>query len=273
MTAMELAKLEKHASSIKASALEMVARVKGDHWGGGLSVAEILTALYFAVMKVDPKNPKLPDRDRLIFSKGHCANILYAALVERGFASKEILEQYYAEGTLLTGHPTKDCMPGVEVSTGSLGHGLAMGAGMAWAAKYDRKSYRVFVVMSDGECDEGSTWESILVAGHLKIDNLVAIVDYNKIQSFGTTKEVLDLEPFQQKWQAFNWSVREVDGHSLKELIKVLSAVPFEKGKPSVIIAHTVKGKGVPEYENTLASHYKIPDQEPLLKAARRFKT
>src|SRR3989344_1134612 len=168
----DLNELKERSRAIRKSLLEMAARVKSAHIGGGLSVIDILTALYFSVLKIDPKNPLDPDRDRLIFSKGHCAAALYATLVERGFAPKSVLNDYFANGKLLTGHPTKNCLPGVEVSTGSLGHGLPMGLGMAYAAKQDSKSFKVFVVMSDGECDEGSTWEAALFAAHHKLDNV-----------------------------------------------------------------------------------------------------
>lgn len=260
----DLEQLKKHASRIRQSMIKTVVKAKGAHLGGGLSSVEILTALYFSVMNIDPVNPKKADRDRLIFSKGHCANALYVTLVERGFAPDSILDDYYADGKLLTGHPTRDCMPGVEVSTGALGHGLSMGAGMAWAAKHDRKPYRVFVVLSDGECDEGSTWEAALSAGHYKLDNLIAVIDYNKIQSLGRTSEVLDLEPFREKWEAFGWTVKEIDGHNFEEFLKTFRDLPFAPARPSVVIAHTVKGKGVPALENTLVSHYTAPSPDML---------
>lgn len=264
MFQVEISKLERHAKHIRKNMIGMVSRVKGAHLGGGLSVVEILTTLYFSVLKVDPQNPKKTDRDRLIFSKGHCANALYATLVERGFAPSSALNDYYANGKLLTGHPTRDCLPGVEVSTGSLGHGLPMGVGMAWTARYDGQPHRIFAVLSDGECDEGSTWEAIHSAGHHKLDNLVAVVDYNKIQSLGRTSEILELEPFKAKWEVFNWQVREVNGHSIEELLQVFENLPFAKGHPSVVIAHTIKGKGLPGLEDTLASHYQVPSAQEL---------
>ncbi|MBI2624446.1 transketolase [Candidatus Parcubacteria bacterium] len=264
MTPARLKTLEHHARNIRRQTLTMTSRVKAAHTGGSLSVADILTVLYFQILRLNPKRPHDPSRDRLLFSKGHAAAALYATLAERGFFSPKMLDGFYRNGTLLTGHPTRNCLPGVEVTSGSLGHGLAMGAGLAWAAKLDRKPYRTFAILSDGECDEGSVWEAILAAGHRRLDNLIAIIDYNKLQSFGTTKEVLDLEPFKAKWAAFRWTVREVDGHDLTALTTLLSRVPFRKGRPSAIIAHTIKGKGVSFYENTLKSHYQPLDEQQL---------
>ena len=252
--------LEQHAQNIRRNVIKMAVRAKSAHLGGVLSIVEILTVLYFQILKIDPQAAHDPDRDRLIFSKGHAGLALYAALVERGFAAEEILETFYKDDTMLTAHPTKDCMPGVETTTGSLGHGLPLGTGLAWAAKHDNQPFRTFVLMSDGECDGGSTWESILFAGHHQMDNLIAVVDYNKIQGFGRTAEVLNLEPFVKKWESFNWAVQEVDGHDLAKLQEVLSQVPFQTGKPSVVIAHTIKGKGT-SLEDTLDSHYKIPPE------------
>ncbi len=256
--------LKQHARNIRRQTLAMISRVKGAHTGSSLSVVEILAVLYFRILRINPKNPHDSNRDRLLFSKGHAAAALYTTLAERGFFAPRILEGFYGNGTLLTGHPTRDCLPGVEISAGSLGHGLSIGTGLAWAVRQDGKRCRTFVVMSDGECDEGSTWEAALAAGHHHLDNLVAIVDYNKIQSFGTTKAVLDLEPFKAKWAAFQWAVREVDGHDMTALTTLLSHVPFRKGRPSAIIAHTIKGKGVPFYENTLKSHYQPLDEQQL---------
>ena len=262
----------RHALSMRRNMVKMVSRVKGAHLGGGLSIVEILVALYFGVLKIDPANPEAPDRDRIILSKGHCANALYAVLVERGFAPESILETYFTNGTMLTGHPTKGCVPGVEVSTGALGHGLSIGAGMAFSAKYDKKNHRVFVLLSDGECDEGSTWEAAMSAGARKLDNLVAIVDYNKIQSLGATKDILDLEPFKKKWESFGFSAVEVNGHDFGALLKVFNRLPLKSGRPSVIIAHTVKGKGIPHLENTVKSHYVPPTAEELEAVLRELR-
>lgn len=240
----------------------MTNRAKSSHVGSSLSMAELLAVLYAKVLRVKPDDPDWSERDRFILSKGHGCAALYAVLAESGFFPLEWLETFYLNGSRLAGHATHSQVPGVEISTGSLGHGLSIATGMALAAQRDKKTYRVFCLLSDGECDEGSTWEPILFAAHHKLDNLVAMVDYNKIQSLGTVREVLDLEPFADKWRAFNWAVREVDGHNADEVETVLSSVPFEAGRPSCIVAHTVKGKGVSFMENLLLWHYRSPQKE-----------
>lgn len=252
-------KLAKVARAARLAILSMMLKSRGAHIGGCFSSVEILVALYFKVMRIFPKRPNDLARDRFILSKGHGVAALYAVLAEHGFFPKKLLATYCMEGSKLPGHASRGLVPGVEASTGSLGHGLSMGAGMALAAKRDGKQYRTFVLMSDGECDEGSTWEAILFAGHHQLDNLVAIVDYNKWQSFGRTKEVANLEPFVQKWKDFRWAARECNGHDFGALTRALGRVPFQKGKPSVLIAHTVKGKGWSAIEDTLKSHYLPP--------------
>ena len=254
------------ANSIRIRTLKMVHKANASHIGSCLSMADILAVLYGQILNIDPDNPNLPERDRFILSKGHATAILYAVLAEKGFFPLDWLETYCQDGSLLTGHVSHE-VPGVEVSTGSLGHGLPIGCGMALAAKGDRQAHRVFVLLSDGELDEGSNWEAILFAAHHHLDNLVAIVDYNKIQSFGTVQEVLNLEPLADKWRAFNWAVREIDGHNLQEISDCLNQVPFESGKPNVVIAHTIKGKGISFMENQLAWHYKSPKTEQLSQA------
>lgn len=225
-------------------------------------MADLLAVLYGKVLRVDPLQPNWPDRDRFILSKGHACAAYYVVLAEVGFFPIDWLETFYQNGSCLPGHATHTNAPGVEVSTGSLGHGLSIATGMALAAKRDGKSYRVFCLLSDGECDEGSTWEPILFSSQHGLDNLIAIVDYNKIQSLGSVKEVMDLEPFGDKWCAFGWAVREIDGHNLTEIDATLSEVPFEVGHPSCVIAHTVKGKGVSFMENKLLWHYRSPQGE-----------
>lgn len=257
---------QKLATRIRAHALRMVHKANASHIGTCLSMADLLAVLYTSVLRVDPANPKWPARDRFILSKGHGAAIVYAVLAERGFFPTEHLDTYCQDGSELTGH-IHHTVPGVEVSTGSLGHGLSIGCGMALAAKSGQQSWRVFVMLSDGELDEGSNWEPILFAPHHRLDNVIAIVDNNKIQSFGTVKEVLDLDPLADKWPAFGWAVREIDGHDLGQIENALAATPFEQGKPSVIIAHTVKGKGVSFMEDTLTWHYRSPNQEQLAQA------
>jgi transketolase len=258
---------EHKARNIRKSILQMVSRAKAAHVGGALSVADLLAVLYFDVLKIDPAQPHWEDRDRLIFSKGHAVAALYATLAERGFVSKETLANYYANGSKLGGHSVRDSVPGIECSTGSLGHGLAMGVGMAIAGRNDGKSHRVFVIVSDGECDEGSTWEAAMFASQMKLDNLVVVVDYNRWQGFGKTDEVVNLEPFREKWQSFGWETREINGHDHGEIFQALSGVPFRRGKPSALIAHTTKGKGVSFMEGRFEWHYLSPNEQQLKNA------
>ncbi|MFH0863467.1 MAG: transketolase [Candidatus Gottesmanbacteria bacterium] len=261
-----------HAKTIRQNIIKMIADAKAAHIGGALSVVDILTVLYFDILKINPQRLKDPFRDRLIFSKGHAASALYATLAQRGFFSKRMLKTYFANGSKMPGHPVKNCVPGIEVSTGSLGHGLSMGLGIALSAKLDRQKYKTYVIMSEGDCDEGSTWEAAMMASHLYLDNLIAIIDYNKIQAFGKSTEVLNLEPLKDKWQAFGWGVREIDGHNYQEIEKVMKSVPFKKGKPNLIIAHTIKGKGISFMEDKLEWHYRYPDQLQLEKALAELK-
>ncbi|MBI2278854.1 MAG: transketolase [Candidatus Brennerbacteria bacterium] len=263
--------LQSVARTVRQLVLDMVTQSKSAHLGSSFSVVDILVALYFNAMRVFLKNPKHPNRDRLLLSKGHAGAALYAVLGVREFFNVKLLKKYLRNGTALAGHASQAAVPGVELFTGSLGHGLPIGTGMAFAGKLDKKSYRVFVVMSDGECDEGSNWEAILFAGHHQLDNLVAVVDYNKWQSFGRTKDILDLEPFAKKWRDFGWNVKECNGHDFKALTKAFAKIPFAKGKPSVLIAHTVKGRGLP-YENELRSHYNSPTEEEYRLAKERIK-
>ena len=263
----DLTALAALARRIRAHTLRMVHRAKASHVGSCLSMTDLLAVLYGSTLRVDPTRPDWGDRDRFVLSKGHGAAALYATLAERAFFPLDWLDTYGADGTRLAGHISHYGMPGVEVSTGSLGHGLSLAAGMALAGRHDQRPYRVFALLSDGECDEGSNWEAILFAPHHRLENLVAIVDYNKIQSFGSVREVLDLEPLAAKWQAFGWSVREIDGHDLGQIHGALAAVPFEPHKPSALIAHTVKGKGVRFMEDQLDWHYKSPNAEELNRA------
>ncbi|MEW6250689.1 MAG: transketolase [Planctomycetota bacterium] len=255
------------ARRVRAHALRMVHRADASHIGTALSMADLLAVLYTGVLRIDPARPDWPDRDRLIVSKGHGAAALYAVLAESGFFPPALLDTYCADGSPLAGHVTRHGVPGVDFSTGSLGHGLAVACGMALAGRRDGRPYRVFALLSDGECDEGSTWEAALFAPHHRLDNLTAFVDYNKIQSFGSVSEVLELEPLAAKWATFNWAVREVDGHDHAAVRAALAAVPFEPGRPSALIAHTVKGKGVSFMERNLAWHYKSPNAEQLARA------
>lgn len=255
----EVERLRKLAHRIRYHTLLMTHRAKSSHIGSSFSMAELLAVLYGKVLRVDPTYPAWPDRDRFVLSKGHGCAALYGTLAECGFFPSEWLDTFNQNGSRLAGHVTHTHVPGVEVSTGSLGHGLPIACGMALVGKRDRRPYRVFAVLSDGECDEGSTWEAILFAAHHHLDNLVVVVDYNKMQALGRTTEVLDLEPFGDKWRAFGWAVREIDGHNLGEIEDALSTIPFEPGQPSCIIAHTIKGKGVSFMEDKLLWHYRSP--------------
>lgn len=254
------------ARSIRSHTLKMVHRANASHVGSCFSMADILAVLYSSVLRVDPSNLEAEDRDRFILSKGHSTAILYAVLAEKGFFPLDWLDTYCQDGSKLTGHASH-YVPGVEASTGSLGHGLPIGCGMALAGKRENRSYRVFVMLSDGELDEGSNWEAFLFAPHHHLDNLTVIIDYNKIQSFGTVKDILDLDPLVDKFKAFNWAVREINGHNFAEIEAALNSLPLESNRPTCIIAHTIKGKGVSFMENQLAWHYKSPNQEQLEQA------
>lgn len=252
------------ARKIRVRVLEMTHRAKSSHVGSCFSAMELLVVLYAKVLRVDPTDPQWPERDRFLLSKGHACAALYAILAESGFFPVEWLDDFYLDGSRLPGHVTHTGVPGVEASTGSLGHGLSIACGMALAAKRDQTPIRVFALLSDGECDEGSTWEAAMFASHHGIDNLIAIVDYNKIQSLGTVDEVLKLDPLADKWKAFGWSVAEINGHDLREIEGVLNSLPRHAGKPTCIVAHTVKGKGVSFMENKLLWHYRAPNEDEL---------
>jgi transketolase len=254
------------ARRLRAHALRMTHRARASHVGSCLSMADILAVLYGAVLRVDPHRPDWPDRDRLVVSKGHAAAIVYAALAERGFLPTAELDHYAADGSRLAGHVTMT-VPGVELSTGSLGHGLPVAAGMALAGRCAEASWRAICILSDGELDEGSNWEAIQFAQHAGLDRLVAIVDYNKIQSFGSVAEVSELHPLADKFRAFNWGVHELDGHDHAALLTALTAPPPRRGRPTAIIAPTIKGKGVSFMEGQLLWHYRNPDAAQLATA------
>jgi transketolase len=255
------------ASRLRLHAVRMTSAGGSSHVGSVLSMADIMAVLYGAVIRVRPEEPRWPDRDRFILSKGHAGAGVYAALAERGFFSTDRLATHYQDGSIFSGHVSHKGVPGVELSTGSLGHGLAVGCGMAYGAKIDSKSHRVFVLMSDGECDEGSVWEAALFAAHHKLDRLSVIIDYNKIQSLASVEETMALEPFADKWRSFGWAVREVDGHDHEQLLTSLSALPVEQDRPSCIIAHTIKGKGVSFMEHSVLWHYRTARGEELTAA------
>lgn len=254
------------ARRIRGHCLCMTHRGKSGHVGSMLSMAEIVAVLYERILRVDPRNPAWPDRDRFLLSKGHGGGGVYAALAEKGFIPAEWMQGYYRDGGKLMGHISHH-VPGVEFSTGSLGHGLPVACGMALAAKRTGKTHRVFCLMSDGDCDEGSSWEAMLFARQHQLDNLTVIVDYNKVQALGHVRDVLDLEPFAPKVQAFGWHPREIDGHDVAQIDQALRDVPWVAGKPSWLICHTVKGKGVDWMENTVSCHYGSVTDEQLAKA------
>lgn len=255
------------ALKVRQHVVRMTHRGNSSHVGSALSLADIMAVLYGDIMNIDPADPSWAGRDRFILSKGHAGACVYATLAEVGFFKVELLTQHYQNGSIFSGHVSHKGVPGVEFSTGSLGHGLGVGAGMAMQLLRRGGGQRTFVVLSDGECDEGSNWEAILFAAHQKLDNLVAIVDYNKLQSLAAVSETLGLEPFADKWRAFGWAVRQIDGHDHEALRSTLEAVPFEAGQPSVVICDTIKGKGVSFMENSVLWHYRSPQGDEYVDA------
>ena len=248
------------ASKIRRSVVEMTHLGKSSHVGSALSIADILAVLYGEILQVDPDEPSKADRDRFLLSKGHAGAAVYAALAHSGFMPEDVLDQHYQNGSKLSGHVSHKGVPGVELSTGSLGHGLGVATGMAKAAKLQKRDHRVYCLLSDGECDEGSNWEAILFAAHHKLDNLTAIVDYNKIQSLAPVADTLGLEPFADKWKAFGWNVIEVDGHDHADLRAAFANGPPASGQqPNCVICHTTKGKGVSFMEDSVLWHYRTP--------------
>lgn len=268
---LDLAHCRTLAVKIRRHVLGMTHRGKSSHIGTCLSMADILAVLYGGILRVRPEDPAWDGRDRFILSKGHGCAALYAVLAERGFFPLDWLERFYQNNSPLAGHVTHKGVPGVEVSTGSLGHGLALACGMALAAKRDGRTGRVIALLSDGECDEGSVWEAALFAPHHRLDNLLVIIDYNKIQSLGRVKDVLSLDPLPAKWESFGWAAEEVDGHSIRDLSSALSWLPLTPGKPSCLVAHTVKGKGISFMEDDLLWHYRSPNEEELKRALKEL--
>ena len=261
----------KIAKNIRINSLRMANSGGGSHIGSSLSIADILAVLYSNILNVNPKKPELANRDRFILSKGHSGAAVYAVLAEMGFFPKDKLKTHYKNGSDLSGHVSHKGIPGVELSTGSLGHGINVGIGMAKAAQLDNYNYKVFVLLSDGECDEGTIWEGAMFAAHHKLDNLIVIIDYNKIQSLDTVANTLELEPFADKWKSFGWSVIEVDGHNHNELKEKFSNIPKQKGFPTVFIANTIKGKGVSFMENSVLWHYRCPKDEEFQSALKEL--
>jgi transketolase len=263
--------LEKKAKQIRIDLLEMIYNAGAGHTSSSLSSVDILTALYYDIMNLDPQNPNCDKRDRFILSKGHAVEGYYCILADKGYFPKKDLETFSRFGSKLIGHPNNE-VPGVEMNTGALGHGLSISVGMALAAKINKEGYRVFTLMGDGEQAEGSIWEAAMAAAYYKLDNLIAIIDRNKLQITGTTEDVMGLEPLEDKWRSFGWEVIAVDGHDLNKLVKTLDNIPIIIGKPTIIIAYTTKGKGVSFMENIPHWHHGVPTDEQLKIALSELK-
>ncbi|MEW6034419.1 MAG: transketolase [Chloroflexota bacterium] len=263
--------LQEIARRLRRYVIAMTAKAGSGHPGGSLSAADIVAALYFRVLRHNPAEPRWPDRDRFILSKGHAAPVLYAALAESGYFPLEELLTLRQLGSRLQGHPDMTLTPGVEMSSGSLGQGLSFGVGVALAGRLDRRGYRVYVLLGDGECDEGQVWEAAMAAAHFKLDNLTAIVDHNGQQLDGNCCDIMGLEPLADKWRAFGWNVLEIDGHSMEQVVTSLEEAGRVKRKPTVVIAHTVKGKGVSFMERNLNFHGKAPTAEEAERALKEL--
>ncbi|MEM2934967.1 MAG: transketolase [Candidatus Thermoplasmatota archaeon] len=258
--------IKRIALQIRKWVIDSIYRAGSGHPGGSLSVADIIACLYFHEMRHDPKNPRWEDRDRLVLSKGHACPALYAALALSGYFPVEELKNLRKTGHFLQGHPCMRKVPGVDISTGSLGHGLSVAVGMALAGKIDKKDYRVFVILGDGELQEGEIWEAANSASHFKLDNLIAILDRNGLQIDGPTEEIMHIEPIAWRWRAFGWNVIEIDGHNIEEILNIFHNIK-KNGKPTIIVANTIKGKGVSFMEGTLSFHGKAPSEEQYMKA------
>ncbi len=262
LTAEQVADMTKRATAIRRNIIAMVTEAKSGHPGGSLSAADILTTLYFAELNVDPQRPQDVDRDRFVLSKGHASPVLYATLAEKGFLPHEELLTFRRIDSRLQGHPSMKDVPGVDMSTGSLGQGLSAANGMALAGRLNGKSYRVYALLGDGELEEGMVWEAAMFAAHYKLDNLTAFVDFNGLQIDGPIAEVMSPLPIPDKWRAFGWHVIEIDGHDFNAIYDALQTAKTVKGKPTMIVAHTVKGKGVCQMENVADWHGKAPSRE-----------
>lgn len=264
--------LETKARKLRRHVINMISIAKSGHPGGSLSSAELVTALYFNVMSHNPKNPQWDNRDRFILSKGHVAPILYAALAECGYFPVKELTTLRKFGSRLQGHTDRNLTPGVEMSAGSLGQGLSFGIGVSLAAILDSTEYHVYVILGDGECEEGQVWEAAMSAPHFKANNLTAIIDYNKIQLDGHCCDIMALESLADKWRAFNWHVIEIDGHNFDEILNAFEEARLTKHKPTTIIAHTIKGKGISFMENNVDFHGKAPNSEETTMALKELK-
>ena len=264
---------DKLASEFRYIITDIICRSGSGHLGGSLSLVEIIITLYWRIMRIDPENPQWEDRDRLVMSKGHAGPALYTALAYKGYFPIKELYTLNANGTNLPSHCDMLRTPGVDMTTGSLGQGLSAASGIALGGKMDKKNFRVFCIIGDGECNEGQIWEAALFSGFHKLDNLIGIIDYNKLQIDGPTKEILDLEPLVEKWRSFNWEVFEMDGHNWDDIYKTIKKAIEVKGKPKMIIAHTIKAKGHPLFENKVESHnIKVPDKDTYEKFVKVMK-
>lgn len=270
--AVTISELEGLSRKIRFELVKISHRAKTAHLGGALSCVDILVAAYWAALNIDPAAPSALDRDRLILSKGHAVSALYATLAIKGFFPLSELEKYNQNGGHLPEQPSPGCALGVEWATGSLGHGLPVGAGMALAGKIKKKDYRVLVVMSDGECEEGSVWEAAMFAAQHRLNRLMAVVDFNKWQATGRSCEILALEPLKAKWEAFGWQCHEIDGHDLAALVDVMGTKGGRSERPVAVIAHTIKGKGVSFMEDDNNWHYRSPTAEEVVKAAAELR-
>jgi transketolase len=269
MDSKEILKLEFIALNIRRNILRLIKAGQAGHVGGALSSVEIVTALYFNLLNIDPANPKWPQRDRFVLSAGHKCLVLYAALAERGFFDVSVLDTYGALDARIPGHPNMHKLPGIETNTGALGHGLSIAGGMALGLRLDKSPAKVYVLMGDGELAEGSNWEAASAASMHKLDNMIVFVDRNKLQISGPTIEVMSYEPLDERWRSFGWSVRIIDGHNLESVIGNVMQAPFEKGKPSVIIADTIKSKGLSFAEGKVSYHYWKAKPEEMEQAER----
>jgi transketolase len=254
-----LAELQDLCKRVRREIVEMTGAAKSGHPGGSLSAVETVVTLYFDTMRINPKDPKWPDRDRFILSKGHAAPVLYATMAEMGYVPKDQLNTLRRLGSIYQGHPDVRFIPSLEASTGSLGEGLSLALGMGLAARLDGKSYRTYVMLGDGEIQEGQIWEAAMFGAFHKVDNVVAIVDYNRIQLDGFVKDIMEVEPLADKWRSFGWHVIELDGHDIPALQRAFAEAAATKGKPTVLIAHTIKGKGVSFMENNPKYHGVAP--------------
>ncbi len=272
ITEKKLKELEKKCNQIRCEVLKMLNRARSGHIGGSLSCIELIVALYYHLMRHHPKDPDWPGRDRFHLSKGHAAPTWYAVLADLGYFSKEELKSLRSLGSILQGHPDMTRTPGVEMTSGSLGQGLSVAMGMALAAKLDRKDSRIYVLLGDGEIQEGQIWEAAMSAGHYKLDNLSAFVDYNKLQIDGKLAEIIDIEPLKDKWRSFNWEVFEIDGHDIRAIVSACEKAKKVKGRPTMIIAHTVKGKGISFMEDVVDYHGVVPTDEECACALEELK-